>query len=99
MSRYDWLAAMPQDTVFTVFDTETTGLEPRTNHVVEIGGIRFDGRGVISRFNVLVNPGVPMPPEAKLSSPGCLRINATSSPTVRAGTWLLTTSTLALQSV
>lgn len=63
MSRYDWLAAMPQDTVFTVFDTETTGLEPRTNHVVEIGGLRFDGRGVISRFNVLVNPGVPMPPE------------------------------------
>lgn len=64
MSQYDWLASDWGNTVFTVFDTETTGLDPKPNRVVEIGGLRFDARGIISRFNVLINPGMPMPAEA-----------------------------------
>lgn len=63
MSQFDWLVAAFPTTAFTVFDTETTGLDPKLNRVVEIGGIRFDGRGIAARFNVLVNPGVPMPSE------------------------------------
>lgn len=50
--------------VFCAFDLETTGLDPRKEAIVEIGAIRFDQRGIIARFNVLVNPGFPMPEAA-----------------------------------
>lgn len=63
MSQFDWLVKAAHTTVFTVFDTETTGLEPKTCRIVEVGGIRFDLRGAIARFNVLINPGTPMPAE------------------------------------
>ncbi len=63
MGQFDWLATAFPTTVFTVFDTETTGLEPKQCRVVEAGAIRFDSRGIIARFNVLINPGSPMPPE------------------------------------
>ncbi len=43
---------------FVIFDTETTGLEPRSgDRIVEIAGIRFKAKERISTFNVLVNPG------------------------------------------
>lgn len=42
---------------FTIFDTETTGLEPKAgDRIVEIAGIRFRGREKISTFQTLVNP-------------------------------------------
>ena len=63
MTQFDWLVSSYQNTVFTVFDTETTGLDPKLCRVVEIGGIRFDAKGINSRFNVLINPKIPMPPE------------------------------------
>ncbi len=63
MSQFDWLVAAFPKTTFTVFDTETTGLDPRMNRIVEIGGIRFDARGISARFNVLVNPDTYMPSE------------------------------------
>jgi DNA polymerase-3 subunit epsilon len=50
--------------VFVAFDLETTGLESRTETIVEIGAVKFDRRGVIARFAALVDPGKPMPPEA-----------------------------------
>lgn len=63
MSNFEWIVKDFSTTGFTAFDTETTGLEPKTNRVVEVGGIKFDSRGEISRFNTLVDPHVPMPPE------------------------------------
>lgn len=63
MTQFDWLVSSFHTTVFTVFDTETTGLDPKLCRVVEVGGIRFDSRGIASRFNVLINPKIPMPPE------------------------------------
>jgi len=63
MSQFDWLVDAFQKSVFTVFDTETTGLEPRTCRIVEAGGISFDARGIRARFNSLIDPGSPMPPE------------------------------------
>jgi DNA polymerase-3 subunit epsilon len=63
MGQFDSLVASFPATIFTVFDTETTGLDARLNRVVEIGGIRFDERGIRSRFNVLINPKMPMPAE------------------------------------
>lgn len=63
MSQYDWLATVPDNSVFTVFDTETTGLNPKQNRIIEIGAIKFDRRGAIARFSLLINPGVAVPPE------------------------------------
>ncbi|MFH1413445.1 MAG: exonuclease domain-containing protein [Candidatus Omnitrophota bacterium] len=50
--------AKPLDEVeFTIFDTETTGLDPRTgDRIVEIAAIRFKGNQRISTFQSLVNP-------------------------------------------
>jgi DNA polymerase-3 subunit epsilon len=64
VGQYDWLASETDKLIFTAFDTETTGLDPRTCRVVELGGVRFDALGVTSRFNALINPGTPMPVEA-----------------------------------
>ncbi|MDR2793924.1 MAG: 3'-5' exonuclease [Treponema sp.] len=46
---------------FIAFDLETTGLDPKRDCIVEIGAVKFGKSGVISRFSVLVNPGIPMP--------------------------------------
>jgi len=65
MTSYDWLAAVYDTAVFTAFDTETTGLDPQTGRVVEIGAVQFDMRGIIARYNVLINPQMPMPEDAQ----------------------------------
>ncbi len=42
---------------FTIFDTETTGLDPSSgDRVVEIAGIRFRGEDEIATFQTLLNP-------------------------------------------
>lgn len=42
---------------FTIFDTETTGLDAGSgDRIVEIAGIRFKGKDKISTFQTLVNP-------------------------------------------
>lgn len=72
MGTYDWVRPLlfddiPKGTdgpVFIAFDTETTGLEPKTDKIVEIGAVKFDRLGPIGRFSVLINPGIPMPAEA-----------------------------------
>ncbi len=72
MGTYDWVRDLllgdpPAEAgrgSFVAFDTETTGLEPKTDRIVEIGAVKFDSLGPIARFSVLINPGVPMPAEA-----------------------------------
>jgi DNA polymerase-3 subunit epsilon len=49
---------------FCAFDIETTGLDPRLDRIVEIGAVKFDRRGPMGRYSVLINPGIPMPEEA-----------------------------------
>ena len=53
-----------EGTVFAAFDLETTGLDPKTNKIVEIGAVKFDKKGIVARFSTLINPDMPMPAEA-----------------------------------
>lgn len=46
---------------FVAFDTETTGLHPNEEHVIEIGAIKFNCEGLIEEpFNILIKPPVPV---------------------------------------
>lgn len=55
-----------RDLTFTVFDSETTGLDPDKDDVVQLGAVRIvNGRIIGSEtFEMLVNPGRPIPPNA-----------------------------------
>lgn len=46
---------------FVVLDTETTGLRPGPNRVIEIAAIRLRGSEVLDSFQSLVNPGRRLP--------------------------------------
>ncbi|MCR4823710.1 MAG: 3'-5' exonuclease [Treponema sp.] len=48
--------------VFTALDTETTGLKPTEERIIEIGAVKFNKDGEISRFSSLVNPRILIPP-------------------------------------
>lgn len=45
---------------YTIFDLETTGMSPVHDRIVELGAIRIDTDGSMSRYSSLVNPGVPI---------------------------------------
>ena len=47
---------------FVVLDTETTGLRPGPNRVIEIAGIRLRNGEVINSFQSIVNPKRRLPP-------------------------------------
>jgi DNA polymerase-3 subunit epsilon len=65
MESFDWaVQAYRNGAVFTAFDIETTGLEPKQDRIVEFGAVKFDRRGPIARYSALINPGIPMPPGA-----------------------------------
>lgn len=46
-----------------VFDTETTGVDPKEARIVELGAAHFEGRVFQGPRRVLIDPGVPIPPE------------------------------------
>ena len=49
-------------TVFTAFDTETTGLSPSKDRIIEIGAVKFNKDGIISTWSKLFNPGFSISP-------------------------------------
>lgn len=55
-----------EDTVFTVFDVETTGLDPEKDRIVEVASVAVWGSRVLpgEYASSLVNPGIPIPPSA-----------------------------------
>ena len=49
---------------FIAFDLETTGIQPKTDAVIEIGAVRFRNAEPVGTFSTLINPGRRIPPEA-----------------------------------
>jgi DNA polymerase-3 subunit epsilon len=49
---------------FVAFDLETTGTKPTADSIVEIGAVLFDGDRAVKGYGSLVDPGVPIPPDA-----------------------------------
>lgn len=54
--------ALSLSTPLVFLDLETTGLDPRTDRVVELSLARVDPGGRVDTLSTLVDPGVPVPP-------------------------------------
>jgi DNA polymerase-3 subunit epsilon len=52
------------------FDTETTGPEPATDRIVELGFIQIKPDGVVKEWQSYINPEVPIPHEASHGNGG-----------------------------
>ena len=67
-SRRSMYHAKPRLTniTFLAFDTETTGLQPIVQRLVEVGAVRFrlDGNDTAT-FQQLIDPNIPIPPEVQ----------------------------------
>ncbi|MEM9190272.1 MAG: 3'-5' exonuclease [Myxococcota bacterium] len=50
---------------FVVIDFETTGLDPETDRILEMGFVTFQNGELVSRKNWLINPTIPVPEEAR----------------------------------
>ena len=47
---------------YVVFDIETTGLDTKNDRIIEIGAVKVKDGIIIEEFEMLMNPGVPIPP-------------------------------------
>lgn len=52
------------DVQLLAFDTETTGVSVENDRVVQLGAAYFERRVLAEKRQMLVNPGIPIPPEA-----------------------------------
>ena len=52
------------ESVFVAFDFETTGLNPESDSIIEIGAVKFKLDKVIDTYETLVNPEKPIPETA-----------------------------------
>ncbi len=53
---------------FTAFDFETTGLNPVSDGIVEIGAVQFRSGEVVDTFQALTNPGIKISADAQAVS-------------------------------
>lgn len=48
------------DVTFTAFDFETTGLNPATDRIIELGAVKFRGSEIVGEYQALVDPEIPL---------------------------------------
>lgn len=53
------------ETEFTVFDIETSGLDPIKDEILEIAGLKMRGPEELERFEFLIQPTRAIPPEVE----------------------------------
>lgn len=46
---------------YVVFDLETTGFDPGSAKIIEIGALKYRNNELVDKFSVLINPGCPIP--------------------------------------
>jgi len=46
---------------YVIFDLETTGLDPLTNKIIEIGALKYKKGKLVAEYSVLINPEVLLP--------------------------------------
>lgn len=61
---YSNITAKTKADEFIVFDTETTGLSPAKDRILEIGAIKFKDGAPVEKFHTYINPGRPIPEDA-----------------------------------
>lgn len=63
---FDTIAAIHTDLMgeIVVFDLETTGLNPSSDRIIEIGAVKMKDGIIIESFSTLINPQMPIPAEA-----------------------------------
>ena len=49
---------------FIAFDTETTGLDPEKDRIIQLSAVRFKDMKPCETWNTYLNPGCPLSPEA-----------------------------------
>lgn len=49
---------------FIAFDVETTGLNPSSDRIIELGAVVFENKKIINKFSSLVNPQIKVPSRA-----------------------------------
>lgn len=57
----EWRLPFPANGAVVVLDLETTGGNPETDEIIEIGAIRLSGDGANGEFQSLVDPGRELP--------------------------------------
>jgi len=50
---------------YVAFDLETTGIDPDSHRIIEIGAVRFEDFEPVAQFNELVDPEMDIPPDAE----------------------------------
>lgn len=60
--RLDDLGTPLIDTTFVVVDLETTGLDPASDRITEVGAVRVRGGEVLGELRTFVHPGRSIPP-------------------------------------
>jgi DNA polymerase-3 subunit epsilon/ATP-dependent DNA helicase DinG len=50
-------------TTIVALDLETTGLDPHSDRIIEIGAVKFSGSRIEDEWSTLINPGKPIPRE------------------------------------
>jgi DNA polymerase-3 subunit epsilon len=71
------------DLTFVAFDVETTGLDPQSDRIVEIGAVRFGRDGNLAVYRQLIDPQCQISPEA-VAIHGITSEMVASSPTISA---------------